>query len=161
MNELAALLTSLTQLQNIAKALLSLRDFEKLNTTVIELQNAIITAQQQTIAIQGSYTILEAKAHGLEAELVRLKDWSAEKQKYTCREVAKGVFAYVENGDVNDFGHVHKLCCKCFEDGQKSLLQQSNEPQRSIGLNCQRCKSKLVFFSYKNKSSEGSQSTAV
>lgn len=80
MNEIAALLTSFTHLQNIAKALVTLRDFEKLNATVLELQNAIITAQQQTIGIQQSHAALEAKTGELEAECMRLKDWSDEKQ---------------------------------------------------------------------------------
>src|SRR5713226_6810635 len=126
MNEIAALLTSFTHLQNIAKAMLNLRDFEKLNAVVIELQSAIITAQQQTIGIQQSHAALETKAHNLEAECMRLKDWSAEKQKYTCREIATGVFAYMESSVVADFQDAHKLCCHCFDQGQKSLLQQSN-----------------------------------
>src|SRR5947208_488749 len=136
MNEIAALLTSFSHLQNIAKALLSLRDFEKLNATVIDLQNAIITAQQQTIAIQQSHTALETKAHDLEAECMRLKDWSAEKQKYACREIATGRFAYVENNIVSNFQNAYKYCCNCFEQGQKSLLQQSDEPHVTKGLTC-------------------------
>jgi hypothetical protein len=72
MNEIAALLTSFTHLQNIAKALLNLRDFEKLNATVIELQGAIIAAQQQTIGIQQSYAVMETKVRELEAECVSL-----------------------------------------------------------------------------------------
>jgi hypothetical protein len=148
MNEIAALLTSFTALQDIAKAMLNLRDFAKINTKLIELQGAIITAQQQAMAIQQSHAALETKAHDIEAECMRLKDWSAEKQKYTSRSIAKGVFAYVQNDIVADFEQAHKYCCNCFEQGQKSLLQQSEEPHRTVGLTCPRCNTKLVFSHY-------------
>ena len=148
MNEIGALLTSFTHLQNIAKALLALRDFEKLNATVMELQGAIITAQQQTISIQQGYAALDTKARDLEAECMRLKNWSTERQKYTCREIATGIFAYVDNDVVADFQHAHKLCCNCFDQGHKSLLHQSHEERRMIGLNCPRCHFKSAFYVY-------------
>jgi hypothetical protein len=149
MNEIGALIVTFTHLQTIAKTLLNLRDFEKLNATVIDLQNAIITAQQQAIAMQQGYTVLEAEKRKLEAECMRLKDWSAEKQQYTSRQIAPGVFAYVENKVVSGFQNAHKYCCNCFEQGQKSLLQQDN----SIGdllLKCPRrsCNFMIVFSHY-------------
>jgi hypothetical protein len=148
MSEVAALLTSFSHLQNIAKALLNLRDFEKLNATVIELQGIIITAQQQAIAIQQSHAALETKTHNLEAECMSLKEWRAEKQKYTCREIAIGRFAYVENGIVDNFQSAHKYCPNCFDEGKKSLLQQPDELYFVKGLNCPGCKTKLQFSHY-------------
>jgi hypothetical protein len=152
MNEIAALLTSFSHLQNIAKTFLELRDLEKLNSKVIELQQAIITAQQQTMTIQQSYTMLEAKTRDLEAQCVRLKDWSGEKQNYTCRAVAQGIFAYVHKEVVTDFENAHKYCSTCFENGEKSILQQSDEGGLDWSLNCPRCKFKVRFKYYRNSS---------
>ena len=147
MNEIAALLTSFSHLQNIAKAMLNLRDMAKLNEKIIELQSAIITAQQQAIAIQQSHATLETKTRDLEAECMRLKDWSAEKQNYICRQIASGIFAYLDNGVVHDFQKAHKYCCNCFDQGQKSLLQESHEPPGRV-VHCPRCKFKTKFTRY-------------
>jgi len=150
MQEFSALITTFNALQDIAKAMLNLRDFAKINSKLIELQGAIITAQGQAIAIQQSYATLETKTRDLEAECMRLKDWSAEKQKYTIREIATGVFAYVLNEAMPDFERAHKYCCNCFERGQKSILQQSKGPQRNLDLTCQNCRGKLTFHGYIN-----------
>ena len=149
MNEITALTVTFTAIQDIAKALINLRDFEKLNAKVLELQHAVITAQQQAIAIQHSYALLETKTRDLEAECVRLKDWSGEKQNYAIREVSTGVFAYTEKKVVGGFQHAHKYCCNCFDQNEKSLLQQTSDMLTGIELSCRRCDFKSVFRHYK------------
>ena len=150
MNEISALTATFTAIQDITKALISLRDFEKLNAKVLELQHAIITAQQQAIAIQQSYTLLEAKTRELEAECMRLKDWSSEKEKYAIREIASGVFAYVEKKQPMDPAQrAHKYCCNCFDRSEKSLLQQTDDILTGIELSCPRCGFRTVFRHYK------------
>jgi hypothetical protein len=114
----------------------------------IELQSIIIAAQQQTLAIQQSHAVLEAKTRDLEAECVRLKDWSREKQNYALREIAPGVFAYAEKQFVGAFQQAHKYCCNCFDHDEKSLLQQTNHMLSGIQLNCPRCPFKAIFNHY-------------
>ena len=146
MGEMGALLSTFTHISNIAKAMLKLRDFAQVNSKMIELQGAIIIAQQQAIGIQQGYSALEAKTRELEAECMRLKDWSSEKEKYTAREIASGVFAYVENGVVDDFEQAHKYCSNCFDQGQKSLLQKFRGEKGGIGVKCPRCKFEVKFL---------------
>lgn len=141
-------LSSLSAASTIAKAMLELRDLNQLNSKVIELQQAIISAQQQVLSGQGEQTALAAKVHELEKECVRLKDWSAEKQRYTRREIGQGVFAYVENGFVGNLQSAHKLCCSCFDKTIQSTLQESREPQRMIGLVCPNGCPTIVFTHY-------------
>jgi hypothetical protein len=86
-SETSALLTSFNAIKDITKAMLSLRDIAEINTKVIELQDAIITAQTQAMSIQQNYSALEAKTRDLEEECMRLKDWSAEKQNYSLRDI--------------------------------------------------------------------------
>jgi hypothetical protein len=148
-NEIAALLTSFSQLQRIAKNLLGLRDKAKLNEKVIELQSVIITAQSQTMSIQQNSTALEARIRELEAECMRLKDWSAEKQNYSYRAIARGVFAYVQKQVVSNFQQAHKYCCNCFDQGEKSLLQETMRPYESTyRLICPRCHFSVDFVVY-------------
>jgi len=150
MNEIAALLSSFSHLQNIAKTLLNLRDKAKLNEKIIELQSVIITAQTQVMSIQQDSTALETRVRELEAECMRLKDWSAEKQNYTCRRIARGVFAYLQKEAVSNFQDAHKYCCNCFDQGEKSLLQQTTKPleEFTVRLVCPRCKFTVDFDRY-------------
>jgi hypothetical protein len=141
-------LSSLGAASTIAKTMLELRDFQHLNNKVIELQQIIISAQKQVLSGQGEQTALAAKVNELEKECARLKDWSSEQKRYTCREIGEGVFAYLANDSAGNLQSAHKLCCNCFDSNIKSTLQQSREPQRMIGLVCPNGCPKLVFTHY-------------
>lgn len=143
MIEVSGLITSFNALYDMSKALLSLRDLQKLNATVIELQNVILTAQQQALTVQQGYAALEAKTRDLEAECMRLKDWSAEKENYTVRQIARGVFAYVDKHVMGDLTGEHKYCCNCFDRGEKSILQKSSGLGNEYFLLCPRCNFKV------------------
>ncbi len=122
-------LSSLGAATNIISNLLSLRDFSKHASQLTELQRHIIQANSMIISEQQNYSLLTAKIQELEKETMRLKDWSAEKQNYTRKQITKGVFAYVENNFVGNFEEAHKLCCNCFEKTIKSTLQQDSTPR--------------------------------
>ena len=141
-------LSSLGAATTIAKSMLELRDFQQFSSKVIELQQVIIAAQQQVLSGQSEQTTLAAKVQELEKECVRLKDWSAEKQRYARREVGQGVFAYVQNGFVGNLQSAHKLCCNCFDKTIPATLQESREPLRMIGLVCPNGCPKSVFTHY-------------
>ncbi len=156
--ELAGLASSFTALNTLTKTMIGLRDASQLNAKVVEFQHAMIEANSHVISVQQEYLSLTTRVHELEKENVRLKDWSAEKQRYTVREVAHGVFACLEKDFVGNLESAQKLCYNCFDQGIKSLLQQSREVITgrgiSIVLTCPRCKSKTPFDCYK----EGGQS---
>jgi hypothetical protein len=121
-----------------------------MNGKVIELQRAILEAQQQAMAVQNDYFTVETKARELEAECMRLKDWSSEKENYSIREIASGTFAYVHKDFMGNFQSAHKYCCTCFECGKKSMLQQTSEMLSGIGIGCPSCDFKAVFHRYFN-----------
>jgi hypothetical protein len=148
MNEIAALITSLNALSNITQAAIGLRDSVKINEKLAEVLQALVATNLQAMAVQQGYAALETKIRELQAECTRLQDWSAEKQNYACRLIAKGVFAYIHNEITDQFEQAHKYCCNCFDQGQRSLLQQSEELHRTLGLYCPRCRTKLVFNAY-------------
>jgi hypothetical protein len=148
--ELAGLASSFSVLNTITKATIGLRDAAKLNDKIVEFQQAMIEANSHVIAAQQEYFSMARDVQKLKDDNKRLKDWSAEKTKYQLREIGEGVFVYMENDTVGTFESAHKFCCNCFDQEIKSLLQQSREPSRRVGLNCIRCKAKLVFDCYKD-----------
>jgi hypothetical protein len=74
----------------------------------------------------------------LKAEIKKLTDWEAEKQRYELKGVGHGVFAYMNKPTVRGAEPPHWLCPTCFENGKKSYLQFST--QMAGGGSVYRCK---------------------
>ncbi len=146
-------LSSLGAATNIISTLLSLRDFSQYAGTFTELQSHIIKANSFIISEQHEHFLLTAKIQELEKETMRLKDWSAEKEKYSRQQIALGVFAYVENNSVNNFIEVHKLCCNCFDKTIPSTLQYQWQNKRPFFhmLICPNGCPPLIFQEYIKK----------
>ena len=154
--ELAGLASSFTALNAITKSMIGLRDAVKLNAEVDKFQKAMIEANAHVIATQQEYLSLIARTEELAKETVRLKDWIAEKEKYSVWQISPGVFAYFANDAVGDFESSQKFCCTCFDQGIKSTLQQSSEYDPTAGdhvrlLTCARCPKPLRFARYSNR----------
>ena len=146
MSDISGLISSFQALYSLAKSMLDIREFQNLNAKVVELQQIIISAQNQAMTAQQSHSVQSERIRELENECMRLKDWSAEKQRYSAREIAPGVFAHVENVFVGNFQHAHKLCSHCFYQHERSPVQESAEEHRRISLSCFRCKGKVKFL---------------
>ncbi len=130
-------LTSLNTAMGLGKTLLDIRDFAKAQETLIDFNKAIIDAQSQIMMAQNEQTALKQQIEELKQECVKLKDWGAERQQYTRKEIASGVFAYIANDYVGKLQNAHKLCCNCFDNQKKSTLQQFDIPVgRYTGLSC-------------------------
>ncbi len=140
-------LSSLSIALGIAKNLVGIRDSAKLQEAVMQFNSAIIDAQSKIISSQGVQSELTAKIDELEKECVSLKDWEAEREKYTRKEVAPGAFVYIANDYVGKFQSAHKYCCNCFDNYKKSTLQQS-KPKVNIELSCHNKCPNLAFHHY-------------
>jgi len=142
-------LASLSSASQLAKSFLDLRDETQINSKVIELQQLIMNAQEQVFSAQSEKAALASKIEELEKECLRLKDWSAEKSRYSRRQIANGVFAYVENEGMYEFQSAHKLCCNCFDKSVKSTLQQESITEgRLLSLVCPNGCPPLTFRHY-------------
>lgn len=125
-------MASLNAASKMISALVEMRDFAKYATQLNELHSHIIKANTTIIAEQQSHLALTAKIQELEKECVRLKDWSAEKERYSRKQIANGIFAYLENDFVGNFQEAHKLCCNCFHKSIPSTLQQESAQFESM-----------------------------
>jgi hypothetical protein len=146
--EIQAAIASTRLLGDIITSSRDLRNYNELAGAVSEVNAKLMQATAVALASQEKQVALITHIQELENEVKSLKDWKAESQKYAAVEIARGVFVYIDK-EANGVMHsMHNFCSNCFNQGIKSLLQQSNEPLRERGLNCHRCKSKLVFKAY-------------
>ena len=149
-NELLLASKGVHALMDLLKATHGLANYNQIEATVKEISAKLV--QADTVAQKGQ-SALATKVDELEKELARLKDWTAEKQSYELKELARGVFAYIQIGFMGHFESAYKLCATCFEQNSKSPLQQENvKVGRRLSLVCHHCKSPIVFDSYRKNS---------
>ena len=115
-SELIAGLSIFKSLYDSAKALKDINDSTVRNTAVIELQEKILAAR----AAQAD--LLE-RVSELKTEVVRLKDWEAEKKRYKLAEIGPGVFALSLQESMRNGAPLHKICADCAANGKKFYLQ--------------------------------------
>lgn len=131
--ELLSAVQSMQSLATLLKAANSLSNYNEIVSAVSEVNAKLMQANAVALASQEKQSSLSTKVQELEKECVRLKDWAAEKQHYELRQVAPGVFARVEKSVVGDMESTHKLCCNCFDNTVKSILQQNPATTPSSG----------------------------
>jgi len=147
--EISAGLSSLKAAFDLAKGLNAASAQADINEVKITLQEHIFSAQQALAAANEAQTAAAQRVRELEQEIVRLKDWSAEQQRYELKAIGERAVAYAEKQGVTDPKAPHWLCQPCFDGGHKAALQFSGmaNPGGNSGLmaswDCGRCKARV------------------
>ena len=129
------LVASLKTAYELVHSLLKERDARIVNEKVVELTAIIMAAQQSALAANAAQFTLTERIRELEAELVKLKTWNAEKEGYKLAPWKKGIAAYVAKESVSPAEEIHAFCANCSDNGKKSLLQFTN----LMGLQAVKC----------------------
>lgn len=124
---------------NIAKGIGALKTETAVNGAVIDIQRHVLEAQQ---ALSASLQRIDE----LEKEVVRLKDWSAEKQRYQLKRFFPGSVAYVLKAGMEEGEAPHRLCPDCFHRGNKSFFQPTGEQIRRYTVHrCYSCRAEAAM----------------
>jgi hypothetical protein len=119
---------------DIARGLKDINDATIRNAAVIELQEKLLTAQSTQSALLD-------RIGDLEKEVVDLKAWDGEKQRYKLTEVSADVLAYTMRPGMENGEPFHMLCANCYEHGRKSILQATQELRARRRVHkCHSCK---------------------
>jgi len=129
---------------DIAEGYVSLKTETARNEAVINIQRSVLEYQRTIGMAEREYAAGLKRIDALEAEIVRLKDWSAEKQRYELADAGNGCLAYRLKAGMGDGEPPHWLCPNCYEDGKKSILQPQKHPGLSETLDCPRCQTRLL-----------------
>jgi hypothetical protein len=133
LGSMAALKSSLDSAIAILKAMVGLRDAAIIQDKVIELQGVILSAQSSALAANTAQFALLERVRDLEQEIVQLKDWEREKQRYQLNSIGRGAFAYMPKPGMEDGEPPHWLCANCFNRRQKSFLQFKGQDRIQSG----------------------------
>lgn len=130
--EILAGLGAFKAMLDVAKGLKDLNDAAARNAVAIDLQEKILTAQEQ------QSTLIE-RVRTLEKEMARFEAWDAEKQRYELKKLPPGVHVYSLKAGAANGEPAHDLCANCYQQGKKSILN-SDEPNNGITrLHCPSC----------------------
>jgi hypothetical protein len=146
MTSISAAISGLKNVKELVQDLLKLKFSAEDQAKVIELQSQILSAQSSALDAQAEQAEVGNRLESLHKELARLKAWEEERAHYTLKEVGAGAFAYVAREGLKPDQPIHWLCCQCYQDGFKSILQFSGYDKGSKIYACNRCKSSLHIF---------------
>jgi hypothetical protein len=146
--ELQAGLTSLKTALSLAQAGKGVIDQAALASALYEVQSRLLETQSAALQSMEENAILTKRVRELEAAATELEDWKQELARYELTRVADGILAYTEVGRSDRLRDAVKLCADCFGKREKSILQMQHADMRQLSLNCNRCKSRLVFRSF-------------
>jgi len=120
------------------------------------LINHLIDLQQTLLAVQQAEAAATKTIGQLEQEIVRLKDWSAEKSTYQLTAICDGAVAYMRKPGMEAGEPPHWLCANCYGGSKKSILQFQNEEIDMMGSHafdawgCGQCRGKIMVRGHKS-----------
>lgn len=148
--EITAGLSSLKAATDIIKGLNAANTQASINEIKIGLQERVFEAREALAAAQDAQATALHRISELEQEIVQLKDWESEKQRYQLYAIGGRAFAYVPKPGMENGEPSHWLCTNCFSRGQKSFLQfkgQDRNPSGARGetstYSCDACRSSI------------------
>lgn len=146
MLEAAAAFESLKAAFDLTKTFADVASSAQFQGKLIDLQRQIIEAQGQAMKAMQTEAALTERVKELEQELVRLKGFDADAQRYPLKEVFMGAFARVGRDSDDESAPEVWLCDPCFQDKKRSILQHQGRDPRAQELKvftCPSCRSQL------------------
>jgi hypothetical protein len=145
MTAITAVAASLNAAKEITKAMIGLRDAALIQGKVIELNSTILDAQSSAFAANDERSALIEQVRDLEKQLVDLKAWDTEKQRYHLKQIQTGVTVYALKEGMESGEPSHYLCTHCYGRAQKSVLQREMlSPGMTIIHVCHQCGAEFV-----------------
>lgn len=127
--------------KDIASGLISLKTAAEVSAKAVELNGIVADVQGKLFEAQAEQSTLLRQVDLLEKEVVKLKDWQHERQRYELHKLPAGGLAYRVKPAMQGSEPEHYLCANCYQDGVKSILQPAGFDSSTKILKCQRCNS--------------------
>jgi hypothetical protein len=145
MTAISGAIASLNAAVNITKAMKDLRDGSIVQSKVIELQSAILDAQNSLFSANEERATLIQKVGQLEKQLADTEAWEAEKQRYQMTEAGPGVFAYILKPAMRGSEPSHYVCANCYRLRKISVLQHVRVHGIGDFMECAACNTKTCI----------------
>lgn len=122
--EISAGLGSLKTAKDFIQALNGIQTAAAVNDAKLTLQGLILDAQQGLFAAQELQASAAIRIHELEQQIAKLKDWSADQQRYELADTGQGSLAYRLKPDMANGEPPHWICPNCYQNGKKAIMKE-------------------------------------
>lgn len=141
-------LESFKTAKDIIKTLMELKEFATHQGKLGELNAALVAAYGAALEFQAKAATLIAEKGELEKEIMDLKAWETEAQRYELHKVTPCQFVHLIKETMRGPEPVHWICSHCYQERVKSILQFQSEgvaTQRTTVKTylCSRCKNTI------------------
>ena len=111
----------------------------QLNDAVIEMQQAVIDAQELALTSQAAESKLRSRLQDLEQQIARTEMWAKDLSRYKLVDLGgnKGMAYALRKEFISENEAMHYLCTNCSEDRIKSMLQYTGMNIKPY--DCPRC----------------------
>ena len=128
------------------KSLMGMRGDARVLEEAIKLNKEILAAQAALTQAQTEQTVLTDAIRNLEKENAGLKEWDSDKKRYDLTRFDPGVFTYALRPDAANGQPIHELCPRCYDNGEKSILQATTEVRMRRRVRfCPTCKNEYAY----------------
>jgi hypothetical protein len=140
MSAIAGALAALKGANDIAQAMIGLRDAAAFQTKLIEFQAKIIEANNSAFAAQDERAALLQKIGDLEKEMAALKAERRKFDRYKLKDYGGGTYAYELKESEANGEPIHRVCAHCYQQGHISILNFAHKGDGGVDwYNCHRC----------------------
>jgi hypothetical protein len=136
---IAGALSALKGANDIAQAMIGLRDTAAFQAKLIEFQAKIIEANNSAFAAQDERTALLRQISELEGEVASLKAERSRLQRYELKDFGGNTFAYQLKPSEANGEPMHRACPNCYQKGHISILQFSHNESGQDWYTCVPC----------------------
>jgi len=128
LHEIQLAMNSLKVASDIVKGWEAIRSAADREARIRDLTGEIATAYKNLVSALHNETLMLKRNQELEAELVRLKNWEADKQRYEFKRIEPGTHAYVLKQEAVKSGEpMHMLCQGCYHEGKKGIFDRTTQ----------------------------------
>lgn len=139
-----AAVSSLKAATDISKSILEMKSISDVRGKVIELQGALLEAQNSALAATTSQFELQEQVRTLQAKLKEREDWATEKLRYRLVSPWDGPAQnYALLREHSNGEEPHFLCANCFNRETKSILNPLKNKTGWVQLVCPICKATM------------------
>lgn len=142
-------LTSFNTLRTLIQSLVGVRDENLIRDKIAQIKEELFVLYDRYTLLQAKHEALTTIERNLKEEIMSLKAWAIQKERYILTELRKppySVFAYTLKDSERNAEPFHHICATCFENGKKSILQTvAKTAGMDIALVCYSCGTEIYI----------------
>lgn len=126
-----------------AKALLELKVEAEVTERISSLVSQLGDLSGKFLDARAAHLACQERTMDLEKEVSRLTGFEADRSRYALTEIAPDAYAWSLRPEHQGEEPLHHLCCRCYAEAKKSILQFARQQGGYRVLACPLCQAEV------------------